>query len=87
MQMLKLCKWMRLVLLAKFYAKKNSIKPIWHPLIALLSPMGNGKLKIVNSYNNEPINDMCEDLTYEDFGIAAPVKAKYNPELIIKHSR
>ena len=71
----------------KFFAKKNQIKPVWHPLIALLKPMGNGKLKIVNSYNDELINDMCEDLTYEDFGIAAPVKAKYNPELIIKHSR
>lgn len=63
-------------------AKKSNVKPTWNPLIALISPMGNGKLKIVNSYNNEPINNLCIDLSYEDFGIAAPVKAKYNPELI-----
>ena len=69
----------------KFFAKKNQLKPIWHPLIALLSPMGNGKLKIINSYDNELINDMCQNLSYDDFEIAAPVKAKYDPELIIKH--
>ena len=59
----------------------------WHPLIALIQPKGNGKLKIVNSHTGELLNILCDDLSYEDFEIAAPVKAKYDPELIIKHSK
>ena len=67
---------------------KNQIKTHkWLPLIAMIKPVGNGKLKIVNSYNNELLNPLCDNLTYDDFDIAAPVKAKYDPELIIKHSR
>tara|TARA_R100000951_G_scaffold3186_1_gene4531 strand:+ start:496 stop:1242 length:747 start_codon:yes stop_codon:yes gene_type:complete len=59
----------------------------WHPLIALLKGCGNGKLQIVNSYTNKLLNPLCDNLTYDDFEIAAPVKAKYAPELIIKHSK
>ena len=67
---------------------KNQIKTHkWLPLIAMIKPVGNGKLKIVNSYNDELINALCDNLTYDDFDIAAPVKAKYDPELIIKHSK
>jgi transcriptional regulator with XRE-family HTH domain len=60
---------------------------VWHPLVALIKPVGNGKLKIVNSYTNELLNPLCDNLIYDDFEIAAPVKAKYDPELIIKHSK
>ena len=44
--------------------------------------MGNGKLKIVNSYTDEVLNTLCGNLTYDDFDIATPVKAKYDPDLI-----
>ena len=54
----------------------------WYPLIALVKPMGNGKLKIVNSYTDELLNPLCDNLTYDDFDIATPVKAKYDPDLI-----
>ena len=58
---------------------------VWHPLVALLKPKGNGKLQIVNSYTDKLLNPLCDDLTYDDFEVAAPVKAKYDPELIVKH--
>ena len=67
---------------------KNQFKSHkWVPLIAQIKPVGNGKLKIVNSYNDKLINQLCDNLTYDDFDIAAPVKAKYDPEQIIKHSK
>ena len=74
------------------FKKKNSDKlstpeiigksRTWSPLIALLKAKGNGKLEIVNSYTGEPLNPLCDDLTYDDFNIATPVKAKYDPDLI-----
>ena len=66
----------------KMIAKKMNMKPTWHPLCGMIAPMGNGKLKVINSHNQELINGMCENLTYEDFEIAIPVKAKYNPILL-----
>jgi len=54
----------------------------WHPLIALVKAKGNGKLQIVNSYTDELLNPLCDELTYDDFNIATPVKAKYDPDLI-----
>jgi len=63
-----------------YIAKKSQVKPIWHPLCAMIAPTGNGKLKVINSHNQELINDMCDDLSYEDFDIAAPVKARFDPE-------
>ena len=59
----------------------------WHPLVAYVVAKGNGKLKIVNSYTDELLNPLCDNLTYDDFEVAAPVKAKYNPELINNISR
>ena len=66
----------------KFFAKKNNIKPIWHPLCAMISPTGNGKLKIINSHTQELINDICDNLSYNDFEVAAPVKARFDPERV-----
>ena len=51
------------------------------PLIALLTASGNGKMDIVNSYTNEPINDLCKNITPDDIEYATPVKAKYDPDL------
>ena len=78
---------------SKAFKKKNHDKlstseviggtKVWHPLVALIKPKGNGKLKIVNSYTNELLNPLCDNLTYDDFEIASPVKAKYDPELLI----
>ena len=52
------------------------------PLIALLKAKGNGRLTIVNSYTDEPINDLCNDVGPEDIEIATPLKVKYDPDLI-----
>ena len=60
--------------------EKNNTK--CKPVIALLKPMGNGKLSIVNSYTDQPINPLCENLDTEDFEYATPVKAKYDPDLV-----
>ncbi len=52
------------------------------PLVGLLKPKGDGKLQIVNSYSNKLLNPLCDNLNYNDFEYAAPVKAKYDPDLI-----
>ena len=46
----------------------------------MIAPTGNGKLKIVNSYTQELINEMCDNLSYDDFEFAAPIKARFDPE-------
>ena len=53
-----------------------------HPLIALLKAKGNGKMMIVNSYTDEPINPLCTNLDPEDLEYATPVKAKYDPDMV-----
>ena len=53
----------------------------WYPLIAMIKGSGNGKISIVNSYTGKPLNALCENLTYDDFDYAVPVKAKYDPDL------
>ena len=55
---------------------------VWHPLIAKIKGCGNGKICIVNSITDEFLNPLCEDLNYEDFEYAVPVKAKFDPELL-----
>ena len=52
------------------------------PVIALLKAEGNGKLSIVNSYTDKPINSLCENLDTEDLEYATPVKAKYDPDMV-----
>lgn len=52
------------------------------PIIALLKSLGNGKLSIVNSYTDKPINPLCDNLEPEDFEYATPVKVKYDPDLV-----
>ena len=52
------------------------------PLIALLKAKGNGRMDIVNSYTNEPINPLCSNLTPADLEYATPVKAKYDPDMV-----
>nr|BAR34717.1 putative lexA-like repressor [uncultured Mediterranean phage uvMED] len=56
--------------------------PCCNPLIAQLKAQGDGKLKIVNSYTGELINEHCKDLEIKDLAIATPVKAKYDPDLV-----
>ena len=52
------------------------------PIIALLKAKGNGRLSIVNSYTDQPINPLCEDIGSEDLEYATPVKAKYDPDMV-----
>ena len=52
------------------------------PIIALLKAKGNGRLSIVNSYTDKPINPLCEDIGSEDLEYATPVKAKYDPDMV-----
>ena len=52
------------------------------PLIALLKATGDGKMEIVNSYTNKPINPLCNNIEPEDLEYATPVKAKYDPHLV-----
>lgn len=65
----------------KFREKHEKKDMKCKPVIALLKAMGNGKLSIVNSYTDKPINDFCENLDTEDFEYATPVKAKYDPDM------
>lgn len=59
--------------------EKNAVK--CKPVIALLRAESNGKLSIVNSYTDKPLNDLCSNLDIEDLECATPVKAKYDPDL------
>ena len=72
---------------SEIFRKKNrnkmkSDKQECVPLVALLKATGKGKLDIVNSYNEEPINPLCMNLSFEDLEIASPVKVKYDPQLL-----
>ncbi len=68
--------------------KKENAKKMTHtnqtpkPLIALLKAKGNGRLSIVNSYTDEPLNPLCEDLEPKDLEIATPLKVRYDPDLL-----
>ena len=57
------------------------------PVIGLLRAESNGKLSIVNSYTQKPINDLCANLEIEDLEYATPVKAKYDPDLYFKTAK
>ena len=52
------------------------------PLVALLKGKGNGRLSIVNSYTDQPINDLCADIGSQDLEYATPVKARYDPDMV-----
>lgn len=52
------------------------------PVVGLLTPQGGGKLSIINSYTQEPLNDHCKNLDYNDLEYASPVKAIYDPDMI-----
>ena len=39
-------------------------------------------MMIVNSYTDEPINPLCQNLDPEDLEYATPVKAKYDPDMV-----
>ena len=68
--------------------KKDNEKNMTHtnkkskPLVALLKAKGNGRLSIVNSYTDKPINPLCGDLGPEDLEIATPLKVRYDPDLL-----
>jgi len=47
--------------------------------LCLLSPNGDGTLKLVNNRNKLPIPDINTSLNPYDFKIATPVRAKYDP--------
>tara|TARA_Y100000592_G_scaffold60322_1_gene94313 strand:+ start:235 stop:1149 length:915 start_codon:yes stop_codon:yes gene_type:complete len=69
------------------YKKKNQKKfkemnQECKPLVALLKAKGNGRLSIVNSYTDTPINSLCEDIGPEDIEIATPIKVRYDPDLL-----
>ena len=65
------------------FKKKHEKKNLkCKPVIALLKAMGNGKLSIVNSYTDEPLNALSENLDTDDFEYATPVKAKYDPDMV-----
>lgn len=67
---------------SKNFKKKHEKKGVkCKPVIALLKAESNGKLSIVNSYTDEPLNDLCSNLDIEDLEYATPVKAKYDPDL------
>jgi len=65
----------------KFISKKPKTAQYCEPVIALLKSMGRGKVSLVNSYTEEPINEDCKDLDTTDIEYATPVKAKYDPDL------
>ena len=67
---------------SKSFKKKHENKSKkCKPVIALLKAESNGKLSIVNSYTDKPLNDLCSNLDIEDLEYATPVKAKYDPDL------
>ena len=47
--------------------------------LCLLSPNGDGTLKLVNNRSKLPIPDINTSLNPYDFKIATPVRAKYDP--------
>ena len=62
--------------------KLNDANQECKPLVALLKAKGNGRLSIVNSYTDAPINDLCADIGPEDIEIATPLKVRYDPDLL-----
>ena len=62
--------------------KKENPNAECKPLVGLLKGTDQGKLKIINSYTKDPINELCQNIGVEDFEYATPVKAKYDPDLI-----
>ena len=73
---------------SKYFKKKHEKKAKkCKPVIALLRAESNGKLSIVNSYTQKPINDLCVNLEIEDLEYATPVKAKYDPDLYFKTAK
>ena len=73
---------------SKNFKKKHEKKSTkCKPVIGLLRAESNGKLSIVNSYTQKPINDLCVNLEIEDLEYATPVKAKYDPDLYFKTAK
>ncbi len=67
---------------SKTFKKKHEKKGTkCNPVIALLRAESNGKLSIVNSYTDQPLNNLCANLDIQDLEYATPVKAKYDPDL------
>ena len=54
------------------------------PKVALLKPNGDGTIRIVHNYTDELAGYFCDNVKPDDIEIAAPVKAKFDPDLIHK---
>ena len=52
------------------------------PIIGVLKAKGNGRLEIINSYTDKPLNEFCSDIDIKDLDVATPIKAKYDPDLV-----